>query len=305
MMANLQPRVMKNLFPILVVLLFAALGCKYLSPGQKLESETAMANPKRTLTDSPVFLNSEPVGTIADLKRKKTGDLVEIALSERPLSEKLAEITKQRENEGVLIEGTNIAPTNVRLIASPELAVGPLAELYIAIDENSGEVYIPRRNAPAGPIEPQRPDPFTLEVQTEQPTSMSEPYYRPSHDPKYKYNYNTSFEFAKTLESLLSYRAWSGSVELSADERYFVNDAQDPEADEGPKYTRIKQRAIEGAHLKDELARIVEPVNSEILIITSEKASYESLLKIFEAGENLKVRFRVVVRPQKFEKPQN
>jgi hypothetical protein len=61
---------MKKLSPILLLFL-AALGCKYLSPAQKLESEAATENPKRTLTDSPIWINNDSVGTISGVDRKK------------------------------------------------------------------------------------------------------------------------------------------------------------------------------------------------------------------------------------------
>jgi len=291
-------------FPIILVLLIAAIGCKYLSPAQKLESEAATENPNRTITDSPVFLNNEPVGTIAGLNRKtglnskKERDPIEIALSDRTVGEVLAEIKKERERSGIFIEGTNVVPINVYLIASPELAVGPFAELYIAIDKNAGAVYIPKRSPPKRGGEPQRPDPLTLIVRTDPFVPMGRPPYdQPMHDPDHRFNYKTSFELGNTGDgSLLSDRAWRGSVEISADERYFINDKQGAEADKGPKNTHVKQRPIETTALSDELVNIIEPVNKEILIIASEKASYGSLLKVFEAAERLDAGLRVLVR---------
>lgn len=289
---------MNRILLLLLLLVLAALGCKYLSPAQKLESESATENPNRTITDSPIFLNNEDFGTIADLNKKEQGPLG-IDLTKRKLSEVLADIIKERESNGIFIEGTNVVPTNVYIIADPELAVGPLAELHIAIDENAGDVYIPKKNLPKRKGEPQKPDPFTLEVRTEKAGFGKIPdHHQPMYDPDHLYTYKTSFEFVKSADSLLSYRAWTGSVELSADERYFVNDAQGEAADKGPKYTEVKQRPIEPAALAGELAKIVSPVNKEILIIASEKASYASLLKIFEAAPDTGVKLRILVRRQ-------
>jgi len=287
---------MMKIFPLISLLLLIVLGCKYLSPAQKLESEATTENPKRTISDSLVFLNSGSVGKISDLKRAKR-DVIDLATNDSTVADVLSDVIKEREKNGVFMEGTNVTPSSVYLIANPELAIGPLAELYIAIDENAGDVYIRRKNAPRNDGRPQKPNPFTLEVRTVALVFGGAPEHDwPIYDPRHRFTYSTSFEFVKTPDSLLSSRAWVSSVELSADERYFVNDKQGPEADEGPKYTQVKQRPIEPAALTSELAKIVEPINKYILIIASEKASYASLLKIFEAAPGGSVKLQVLVR---------
>ncbi len=289
---------MKTLFPISLFLLITVLGCNNLSSGEDLGSETTTANPNRTVTDSPVFLNRESFGTIADLG-KSTKTPSDIVAGERSLSRTLAEIIKTRESEGVYFEGTNSVPTGVYLFADPQLALGSIAQLYMTIDEVVGDVYIPRKLAPQPAPEPRKPDPFMLIVHTEPDISISLLKDLRSLDADHNLSYNTSFGFVESPESLLSYRAWTGSMEISADESYFINDAQGQEADRGPKNTRVKQRPIDISSIKDELARIIEPVNNEVLIIASDKASYASLLRIFDVSENLKVKFTILVRREK------
>jgi hypothetical protein len=223
------------------------------------------------------------------------------SLIEPTLRERLGDITKQRELNGVFNEGTDEIAANVYLIANPELAIGPFAKLFIAAAESAGDIYIPKKNIPAHDRIPRHPDPMFLAVTTEKLNSETlMPALYPTYDPNHRYTYDTSFEFVKSADSLLSDRAWAGSVEISADERYFINDAQGKEADNGPKYTQVKQRPIEAAALKDELVKIVS-ANKEILIIASEKASYKSLLRLFEEAESMNVALRVLVRGQ-FEK---
>jgi hypothetical protein len=70
------------------------------------------------------------------------------SLIEPTLRERLGDITKQRELNGVFNEGTDEIAANVYLIANPELAIGPFAKLFIAAAESAGDIYIPKKTYP-------------------------------------------------------------------------------------------------------------------------------------------------------------
>lgn len=278
------------------------LGCNYISPRQILESEASVENPNRTVFDSTVFPNSEPFGMVSDLDKKRSTNLIDIASAERNLLEYLTEIFNRRESDGIRHESTNETPKGVYLIAEPELAVGSLASLYLAIAKSGGDVYIPKKNSTDKDSEPRRPDPLILIVTAGKIAPLQHMNLGSSYDPNLKFRYHASVEVARTAESLLSRRVWESSIEVSADERYFINDAQGPESDEGPRYTKVKQRAIESDAIKGEIAKLTAAGSNELLIITSDKASYASVVQILEATENQKVKFTILVRPQSFEK---
>ena len=101
-----------------------------------------------------------------------------------------------------------------------------------------------------------------LAVTTEKiPSDTMMPALFPLSDSPHQYSYGTSFEFASTAASILVSRTLTGSLEISADERYFVNDRQGKEANIDPHFIRVKQRAIEPAELAAELEKITEPAN--------------------------------------------
>jgi len=208
---------------------------------------------------------------------------------------------QQREDNGVFLEGTNLVASNVYLDADPQLTIGAFAKLYRAMDEASGTVFILRNPTPEPPAEPRRPNPLILIVTTVGPGGRStRPFIDwPIQDPEFEYSYDIELEIAKSAEQLKSMRMWEDSLEISADERFFINEKQGPDADYGPRFSRVKQRPIEEAQVKDELAKL--PVSSDRkLIIVSEKAAYGTLLHILEQLNEPRTKFRIVVRPNAY-----
>ena len=280
-----------------VVLVFLALGCQYFQ--QRLESEAAIDNPNRTVSDAILFLNNEQSGMISDIGYAVTGP------DTRPVEARLSDIRKKREAEGVMHADTDEVAANVHLIAEPELTVWAFAKLYQAIDKAAGVVYVPRNNESKEQGEPGKPDPLVLVVRTvipEIPGNHSDTRRNlTSYDPDFKYNYDMQVEFALSAEQLKGMRMWEDSFEISADERFFINEKQGPEADYGPTFSRVRQRPVAEQQAKDELMRL-PTLSDRKLIIVSEKASFGKLLDVLSLVNDTRSKYRIVVRPNKYAK---
>lgn len=283
---------------ILIPLIALALACKYFQLPEHLASEAAKDNPNRTINDSPIFLNRDSNGRISDIDRPRTmTDLGETSIDQR-----LALILRDRESNGILFDGTNIVACSVYLLADPELSMAAFSKLYLGIDRAATAVYIPKEWTPppqSGP--PQRPSPYTLIADTqppgERPGIASE---WPLYDPDYQHSYNLDLEIAKSSDQLKSMRMSEDSIEISADERFFRNEKQGPEADQGPRLSRVKQRLINAEDLNREFAALDSGYDPK-LVIVSARASYGSLRRFLEQINDPKARFRIVVRPDVFE----
>ena len=282
------------------VLVFLVLGCQYFQLPEHLQSEAVIDNPNRTVSDAIVFLNAEPAGRISDIGYAVTDSLM--GPDTRAVDKRLSEIAKQRESEGVYHADANEVAANVNLIADPELSVWAFAKLYKGIDNAAGVVYIPRNNKGKEQGEPVKPDPLTLVVHTVIPGGRHDLRRNlSSYDPDFKYSYDMQVEYALSAEQLKGTRMWEDSFEISADERFFINEKQGPEADHGPTYSRVKQRPIAEDQAKDELSRL-PTLSDRKLIIVSEKASYGKLLWVMALLDETRSKYRIVVRPSNYAK---
>ena len=287
-----------HLFAAIAILAVFGLGCQYFQLPEHLQSEAAIENPRRTIPDAPVFLNNEDSGNISDIGRpSKSGS---IDLESQPIDRKLAEITKLREVNGVLLEGTNAVASNVYLVANPDLSVEAFAKLYIAIDQAAGFIYIPKNPTPDPPSDTRKPSPMFLAVHTEK-VDGARTYLGtlPDYDPEFSFSYDIEVEIAKSADQLKSTRMWEDSFEISADERFFINEKQGPEADYGPRFSRVKQRPVDEGQLRYELNKL--PTTSDRkLIIVSERASCGRLLSTLALVDEPRAKFRIVVRPDNY-----
>lgn len=282
-------------FALLGLGFFLVLGCRYLQLPEHLQSEAATENPNPTFSDATVFLNNQDSGRISDIGRQPKP--LSPNLGAINIEQRLAEIMTLREDSGVLLDG-NLAASNVYLVVNSEISVRAFAKLYVAVDQAAGIVYVPKDPYPGPPAEPTKPSPFFLAVHTER-VDGARTYLStlPDYDPEFNFSYDIEVEIAKSAEQLKRTRMWEHSFEISADERFFINEKQGPDADYGPRYSRVKQRPIDEAQAKDELSRL--PTSDRKLIIVSEKASYGKLLTVFALSEP-RTRFRIVVRPNSF-----
>lgn len=290
----------RKIFPLFVLVLFI-LGCKYLQPAQKLESEAATENPNPTIQDLPLKLNMENVGNIASMlprdKRMVDG-------GGSVLDRRIEEIVKAREANGVFVDGSTQVVNEIYIFLNPQLSVGAFGKVFEAIKTGGGSPRVPRKiPRKSSEIENSKPNPLYLEVNGGVPDrTMNVVYRSQGHsndnvtvfllpvDNNHDYSYDLEVEFAKSRDSLLSTRAFQDSIEISADEKLFANDKHTD--DKGPRYTQVKQRPITTDALKSELERIKASGNP-ITIIVSDKVSYGKLLSIFEAVD---AEFHVIVR---------
>jgi hypothetical protein len=287
-----------HLFAAIAILAIFGLGCQYFQLPEHLQSEAATENPKSTVSDAPVFLNAEASGRISDIDRPRKP--LSPDLGETSIDQRLAEVMKLREANGVLLENTNLVANNICLEADPALSMAAFAKLFVGLDKVAGTIYIPRipgTNPRTG--DDTKPNPLTLVVRTEHPAERLElPANWPIYDPEFRFSYDIELEIAKSAEQLKGIRMWEDSFEISADERFFINEKQGPDADYGPRYSRVKQRPVEEAQAKDELSRLPTTSDRKLLIV-SEMASYGKLLAVLAVAEP-RTRFRIVVRPTSY-----
>ena len=300
-------------FPIILVLLVAVIGCKYLRPAQKIASETADAAPVETISDSSVSLNGEPSGTLVNLE---------------PLRTKVGEIMKARESNGIFKMGSNEIENSVFVLAESAISVGRLTDLVRSINEQGGKSFIPNTeglkdvnnriakepesHAPplritdlngkllkvdidSDPNVDLKPNPLTLVVRTGNADKVWLPFFSFTPVKAKQYAYTAAFEFTDDPLTLKVRRLQTNSIEISADDNYFINEKVNIMPDSDPDIIDVKQWAIPATDLQTELSKIVSG-ETKLRIITSEKASYAGLLKVFEAAEKLNVDFEVLVR---------
>ena len=266
---------MNRTFELAIIpIIFVSIGCGSM---QRLESESATKNPDEFIDAPEIFLNGSRISDVAALRSQ------------------IDEVVKLREANGVFLEGTNEVPRNVYLRANPKLSVGAFARLFRAIDDGAGTAYIPRAEMPDAPEKGDRLNPLYLEVSTEGyefPRALG-----PLIDLDHRYSYNVSIDITKvTREGLKGIRMFTGTLEISADGQYFVNEKQGDDADYGPIFSSVKQRAIEPADLAFELGRLANAKDNAITVIVSDRASYGKLLSVFEAAPGAP-EFLLIVRP--------
>jgi biopolymer transport protein ExbD len=271
--------------PFLFLTLFV-LGCKYFQPAQKLVSEAMTENPKRVRTDSELFLNGEPEGTISSIDSR---DSSAIEVEEVSLGQTVERIIKDREANGVFLEGSNEIARGIYLYLDLDLSVGAFGRVYTALKNSGGLPQVVRRDFKSDLGEVGfRPYISYLEVSSGRIARSGG--VLPAQDVAKKFIYRFDLEYVKGRGALLSTRAFQDSIEISADERLFANDKHTD--DLGPKYTQVKQRQITTDVLKSELERIKASGNP-ITIIVSDKASYGKLLSVLET---IDAEFLVLVR---------
>lgn len=278
-----------KLFSVLLILITLTQGCRYLRPEQKILSEAADNNPAQTISSGNVTLNREVAGTLDDpntLRRMIKG------------------IMRQREINGVFKEGTSEIENTVFVLAGPNISIGRLAELALAINENGGRAYIPKNAVEVNsePKDTSRPNPLSLFVHTGDISNEWMPNYSMYVEDADKYAHSPSFEIIDERMTVMIARILNNSIEISADGHYFINEKYDSvsetaDVDDYP----VKQRTFDISTLAIELPTIIKRNNKSkdsITIIASEKAPYVSLLKIFEVGNDMNAVFRVLIRRQ-------
>ena len=274
----------------------AVAGCKYLRPEQKIESEATMENPNAPLSDAQLWLNSEEVGLISEMNRKWGPDDINDPKNIRTtqsLKGRLKNIFQERAKNGVFDEGSNDVTNDVYVVVSPKLQIDRFAALHTAITAAGGEVRIPKKPLDQTEFPSEKPNPLFLAISDR---AQLFPYGLSivALDDQGKFSYSTEVVFVQNPIELKIARI-RGSVEISADDNYFVNEKVNVMPDSNSDIVDVKQRAISVTDLQTELSNI-GPGGTKLQIVASEKASYASLLKVFEAAEKLNSTFEIMVR---------
>ena len=275
---------MKKDLVLAAALIAVTLGCGML-PSAKLESEAAAANPNPVIEDADLFLNREPMGRISDIGRRPKSLTESQPLT---LDVRLSEIIKRRSDNYVFLEGTNEIAANVYLIPDPNVSVGGVARVFEAIDSSAGSPLIPRLPLQEGGSEPVKPNPLFLAVTMGRPDQVVElPGFLPPSDRDHRFTHNVTFEPAGAPDQLRLIRQ-EGSLEISADERYYVNGKSDSGAP-------VAQRNLDESVLRAEAEKLRDRIGG-VPVIVSDRASYAALLRLLDAVKPA-TPIRVIVRP--------
>lgn len=276
----------------LFLLVAAMLGCKYLKPEQKLDSEAADQQPPPAVSVEELKLNNEDMGDTADLA---------------PLRSRISEIMKLRGENAVFREGTNELENQVYLVADPNLRIGTFADIAFAVNNSRGAVLIPVGESPDEP-EFAKPNPLTLVLSIGK-ARIGEPS-ETTHgifyiDYSRLLTIEPRIEVVESKQMLKIYRLLYNSIEISADDRYFLN-LKNPAIGErsDPDDVDVTQHPVEDASVETQLPNAVygePPLGSELQVIVSRNASFGSLLRLLKAAHKNKFPVSVYVRPQKFE----
>lgn len=261
---------------VVIALLAFTVSCKLLSSEAKLTSEAADSSPRTTVNSGIVTLNSEPLGSLADLK---------------PFASKVEEIARLRESNGVFIAGTNEVENSILIAAKSELSVGKLDELMDTIRKSHANGYIPRPVGSYKPRENQRPNPLTLVASVDGASidnELIEGFYNaytsklPVIDARREYVYSVYFETLEdTRDLLLKRMPYKVGIELGADDKLWLNEPFNEQLKCEPTNSNVKQRPLTEEELKTSVGEMIKPGDT-LNIIASDKASYGALVNLLE-----------------------
>ena len=256
---------------------FTSISCGLLS-SQKPLSEQGVVNKKR-LDKADVWLNNEKVGTLENFEQLKP---------------KLNAITKERVGEGILIEGTNIIAEYVYIQADDRVSVKSFQKVAQAISSEKfpnkintsklDTVFLLRNTDSKSKTDFAKLNKLILFVSIIESGASPVFFDLPLYDlegkftDRFYFNEEEPFEDGG-IDGLTIKRKLMNSIEISADDRFFRNEAiQRGTRDEEIK-AKIIQRIVEKDSLKNELTEILknDPKGNSFEILVNSNASVESL----------------------------
>lgn len=273
------------------------------------ENEVAVEAQK----DPTIWLNGEKIGTPAS-----TSSLVE----------RLKRITKEREDNGAYSVPNNPPSSNLALLEPPHLendvylfvgpsvSVGDVGTVYQAVDENAGDVLLPRPSKPKHEERPTKPDPLLLAVMVGVNVPDFDMFRLPHSDTKHEYSYRAYFFRAGSNDQDLLVGRLLGGIEVLPNGKLAVNDpVLTINTDENGKRRIVdtngrdvtneplmgfkpKQRLLNASDLKKEADKFNKP-NAEgrqhIVVLTSGKATFQSLRPLFALADAADIEFEFSV----------
>lgn len=276
---------MKKITIILAVVLLA-FGCNSIKPEQKILSEAADATPIQRTGDCDITINNEKKGSLTDLA---------------PLNSIMSRVIKEREQTGTFKIGTNDIENTVYVLTDPNISAKNFAEIALAVNKVGGKAYFPKADTDQSD-QIVKPNPLTLVVKCGDPSKYK--WMPPASGERVEigsFAYSPKFEYFEDLYRLKLSRLGTISFEISADDKYFVNDVSDPTGRPDIYGLEVKQRPVAPADLKAEAAK-VGGEGKVMTIIASENASFAGLMKIFEAANRPDLEFSVLIRKHDLKK---
>ena len=285
---------MKNLtFIATVVLLITSAGCgafktKPEPPASELADKTAVAS----FAPVTVFLNNEAQGSTADLAK---------------LRNIIREIADARTANGVFKYGSTDIVNDVYLLVGGQVPAGIFADVALAINENGGKTHIPLPGAMAKAPESVaiKPNPLTLIAAVAARVDDDDiMLWRVDPDDR-RFSIVPSFEISSERISILLARVDSGSIEIAADGKYYLNEPAELGLAEDADDVKIVQRTVTLPETKTGGLRLMSSAASrgELTLLVSESAPTDSLLRLFAQFDGTDIQWRVVIRKPVKEKP--
>lgn len=275
-------------FRMLAALLAVTFGAAFLLLGQQAPSEESDW-PWKAVTESKVFINGAPAGKLSD---------------PAPLTKRLGVLFDQGRRAGRIDRYDN---PPVLIVADPDTAIGRISELTSAVEEGTGAPVLVGRPAldksPGG----SKPNPRVFVVTTENvDTDKARRLANLTDTELESVGYYAAMLSQDDPEAVRVARTYESSIEIGSDGSYYVNErtAQLPSrpttnvesrvmnpilasanTNRMPPSSPLRQRTLPRADLASAVAELVRNAKTEsqkVLIIASEKARYEALLKILE-----------------------
>lgn len=276
-------------FRMMAMLLAVTFGAAFLLLGQQAPSEDSDW-PWKAVTESKVFLNGAPAGKLSDLA---------------PLAKRLGVVLDQGRRAG-RIDRYDSPP--VLIVADPNTTIGRISELTTSIEEGTGVPVLIGKSALDKSPSGSKPNPRLFVVTTENVDADKARRLANLSDTELEsIGPSVSVISERSPDAIRNARTYESSIEIGSDGSYYVNERT------GQIETRastnvesrilnpilaasntnrmmpaapLKQRLLGRGELPAAVAKLVSAANAEsqkVLLIASDKARYDSLLKILES----------------------
>lgn len=266
---------------------FTSISCGLLS-SQKTLSEQNVVNKKR-MDKADIWLNNEKVGTLENFEKLKP---------------KLNAITKERVYEGIFIEGTNIIAEYVYIQADDRISVKSFQKVAQAISSekspnkiNTSEldtVFLLKNTDSKSETDFAKLNKLILFVSIIESNASPAFFDLPLYDFEGKFTDRFYFNDEELVEDggldgLTIKRKLMNSIEISADDRFFRNEAITRGTRDEEIKAKIIQRMIEKDSIKNELTEILkdDPEGNGFEILVNSNASIESLRTVVRLANEL------------------
>lgn len=240
--------------------------------------------PWRIVTEADVSLNGAPAGSLSD---------------PAPLEEKLSALIKQGRRSGKIEEYDT---PKVLIVAEPNVSIAGILSIVNSVRKVDGEPIFVGKSSLEKLSKSAKRNPSAIVVATENADpGMVERSAFLSESEINSYGHRAAFLVGAFADEMQFARTYESSIEIGSDGSYYVNertaglelrDSSNVEtrlsmtdSNRLPPVAPLKQRRVPSGELSSAVSGLVKKAEEEsqkIFIIASEKARYESLLKVLE-----------------------